>query len=210
MHIRGVILEGYSNAGKTSVLKALKQYQSQDETAERSIVILGEHYSQVLNNKHGKYERLSQEEHINILKERVDMLKQLNKWAVQLGPASRQSRGLLYVFERFHLNHRVAFPDLVNDELIEIEDELVSLSAKCVLLTISPEIVEERIKSRRPEEWINKTGEEVSASISELLEVQKNIRYQATLSKVPTLEINTDNKDWNNYVRVIMEDNDFV
>lgn len=41
MHIRGVILEGYSNTGKTSLLRALKQYQSHDEFSERSVVILG-------------------------------------------------------------------------------------------------------------------------------------------------------------------------
>jgi len=33
---RGIILEGYSNAGKTSVLKALKQLHASDD-AERSV-----------------------------------------------------------------------------------------------------------------------------------------------------------------------------
>ncbi|MGG4501661.1 hypothetical protein [Paenibacillus polymyxa] len=73
MHIKGVILEGFSNAGKTSVLRGIKQYQSQDESAERSVVILGEHYTQILNNKHGKYLSLSQEEHLILLKERTKM-----------------------------------------------------------------------------------------------------------------------------------------
>ena len=43
---RGIILEGHSNAGKTSVLKSLKQLQACDD-AERSVIILSEHYSQV-------------------------------------------------------------------------------------------------------------------------------------------------------------------
>lgn len=50
MNIRGVILEGYSNAGKTSLLKAIKQSQALDESTELNVVILGEHYSQILNN----------------------------------------------------------------------------------------------------------------------------------------------------------------
>jgi hypothetical protein len=79
MHIRGVILEGYSNAGKTSLLRAIKQYQSQDESAERNIVILGEHYSQILNNNHGEYVSLTRKEHIKLLRERVEMLKKLNE-----------------------------------------------------------------------------------------------------------------------------------
>jgi hypothetical protein len=57
-HIRGVILERYSNAGKTSVLKAIKLLQAQDETSERSIIVLSEHYSQVFNNVHGEFKSL--------------------------------------------------------------------------------------------------------------------------------------------------------
>lgn len=48
--MRGIILEGYSHAGKTSVLKSLKLIQAQDELAERSVIVLSEHYSQVLHN----------------------------------------------------------------------------------------------------------------------------------------------------------------
>lgn len=54
MNIRGIILEGYSNAGKTSLLRALKQYQATDDASELSVVILGEHYTQILNNVHLK------------------------------------------------------------------------------------------------------------------------------------------------------------
>ena len=47
-HIRGVVIEGLSNAGKTSVLRAIKREQAKDDKSERSVVILGEHYSQAL------------------------------------------------------------------------------------------------------------------------------------------------------------------
>ncbi|WP_339320259.1 hypothetical protein [Paenibacillus sp. FSL R10-2734] len=77
-HIRGIIIEGYSHAGKTSVLKALKLLQAQDESSERSIIVLSEHYSQILNNDHGEFQRLNRDEHLQVLKERVNMLKSLN------------------------------------------------------------------------------------------------------------------------------------
>ncbi|MEF3353851.1 hypothetical protein PV403_11730 [Paenibacillus sp. GYB006] len=207
MNIRGIILEGYSNAGKTSLLKAIKQYQAQDETSEISVVILGEHYSQILNNVHGKLVQLSREQHIELLRNRVDMIKQLNDWATFLGPGRRKSRGLFFIFERFHLNHRVAFPDSNDIEIQELERQLYELGAKCILLTISNDKVEERIKSRNPEEWINKSDEYIEQSCNELIETQNSLRIQATKSVVPTDEINTDNKDWNSYARLIMEDN---
>lgn len=153
---------------------------------------------------------LTREEHTELLKERVEMLKKLNDWAIQLGPASRGSRGLFYVLERFHLNHRAAFPDSDLDEINKIEEQLESLNARCILLTISPEVVEERIKSRQPEEWIYKTEAVVRSSVNELLKIQNVLRHQAQISRVPTLEINTDSKDWDKYVRVIMEGDDIA
>lgn len=80
-HIRGIVLEGYSHAGKTSVLKALKRLHAVDESSERSIIVLSEHYSQILNNVHGEYKSLNRDEHLNLLKERISMLKKLNDWA---------------------------------------------------------------------------------------------------------------------------------
>lgn len=185
MNIRGIILEGYSNAGKTSLLKAIKQYQALDAESELSVVILGEHYSQILNNVHGELTRLSRNQHIELLNSRVDMLKKLNEWAIYLGPWNRKSRGLFFILERFHLG------------------------AKCILLTISNDIVEERIKSRNPGEWINKSKDDIEQACNELIETQNSLRIQAAKSVVPTIEINTDNKDWNEYAKLIIEDNDF-
>src|SRR5690606_18033471 len=106
LNFRGVILEGCSNAGKTSLLRALKRLQAGDEQAESSVVVLGEHYSQVLQNVRGQLVRLSREQHLELLSDRVDMLKKLNDWANHLGPWRRKSRGLFFILERFHLSHR--------------------------------------------------------------------------------------------------------
>ncbi|GGG68935.1 hypothetical protein [Paenibacillus radicis (ex Gao et al. 2016)] len=205
-HIRGVILEGYSNAGKTSVLKALKLLQAQDEASERSLIVLSEHYSQVLNNVHGEFIRLNRNEHLQLLKERVSMLRQLNEWATYLGPdASRGSRGLFFILERFHLNHRAAFPTESLYEIESLENDLLDLGAKCVLLTVSSEKVEQRMQSRTPQEWTNKTEEEIKMSADEFRQTQSELRKLFSLSVLPGIEINTDNKDWNVYANKIMD-----
>ncbi|SDX63434.1 hypothetical protein [Paenibacillus sp. CF384] len=205
MNIRGIILEGYSNAGKTSLLRAIKKLQAQDETAENSVIVLGEHYSQVLNYVQGSYEKLSREDHLKLLRSRVDMVKQLNDWAVYLGPHARRSRGLFYVLERFHLNHRVAFAEADASEITRLEEDLAALGATCVLLTISPEVTEERIKSRVPSEWINKSEVEVRQACQELLETQEKCRIHAQRSKVPTMELNTDKKNWDELAKLILD-----
>jgi thymidylate kinase len=199
---RGIILEGYSNAGKTSVLKSLKQLQACDN-AERSIVILSEHYSQVLYKINGELKRLGREEHLQLLKERVMMLKKLNNWAREIGQSSQRSKGLFFILERFHLNHRVAFSHYISDEIMQLEVELFELGARCTLLTVSPENIKQRISSRNPNEWVGKTEEEMKMAGDLLLEQQQEYRSQAENSIIPTIEINTDNKDWKSYAKQI-------
>ncbi|WP_419884579.1 DUF4515 domain-containing protein [Paenibacillus sp. B-A-8] len=205
-HIRGVILEGFSHAGKTSVLKALKQVHAQNESSERSIIVLSEHYSQVLNNVQGGLQRLNRDEHLQLLKERVNMLRQLNEWAAYLGPdASQASRGIFFILERFHLNHRVAFPTELSHEIESLENELFNLGAKCVLLTVSSGNVEQRIQSRTPHEWTNKTVEEIRNSADEFIQTQTELRKQSSLSILPTIEINTDKKEWITYANKVLD-----
>ncbi|WP_231710697.1 hypothetical protein [Gracilibacillus suaedae] len=150
-----IILEGYSNAGKTSVLKSLKQLQANDDYAERSVVVLSEHYFQILHRVNGELRTLNHKEHLELLKERVMLLKKLSNWARELGQSQR-SKGIFFILERFHLNHRVAFSDSLMDEIEQIEADLFGMGARCALLTISPDITEERLKSRNPEGWVEK------------------------------------------------------
>ncbi|WP_342552325.1 DUF4515 domain-containing protein [Paenibacillus sp. FSL R7-0652] len=205
-HIRGIVLEGYSHAGKTSVLKALKQLHAVDESSERSIIVLSEHYSQILNNVHGEYKSLNRDEHLNLLKERISMLKKLNDWAAYLGPeASNASRGIFFVLERFHLNHRAAFSTDPVHEIENIENELLQLGAQCVLLTVSSENIEQRMQSRTPHEWKNKTQDEIRRSAKDFLHTQSELRKQSALSLLPTIEINTDHKDWTAYAKEVLK-----
>lgn len=205
-HIRGVILEGFSHAGKTSVLNALKKLHAQDESSERSIIVLSEHYSQVLHNVKGDFQRLNRNEHLKLLQERVNMLRQLNEWADYLGPdASRASRGVFFILERFHLNHRVAFPTDFSHEIESLENELFNLGATCVLLTVSSDNIEQRMQSRTPHEWKNKSLEEIRNSVDLFIQTQTELRKQSSLSILPTIEINTDKKEWTTYANQVID-----
>lgn len=199
---RGVILEGHSNAGKTSVLKALKKLQANDDRSERSIIILSEHYSQVLHRVNGELQSLNRDEHIKLLMERVSMLRKLSDWAKEIGGTHR-AKGIYFILERFHLNHRSAFPDSVLDDIIQLEIELFEMGAQCALLTISPKQAEKRIMSRNPQYWRKKTENEVKVAAEQLLLSQQNLRHHANASEIPTFEINTDEEEWEKYARQI-------
>ncbi|WP_244294724.1 hypothetical protein [Lysinibacillus fusiformis] len=137
------------------------------------------------------------------------MLKMLNKWSGEVGQTQR-SKGLYFILERFHLNHRVAFSHSISDEIKELESQLFEMGAKCTLLTVSPENLEQRISSRNPREWEGKTLKEMKLACELLLEQQQAYRRQAGNSIIPTIEINTDNKDWESYAKQIFLFNELV
>lgn len=203
--IRGVVIEGLSCAGKTSTLNELKRVQAEDKEAERNLIVLSEHYSQVLNNVKGSLIRHERSEHLRLLDERIKMLEQLNDWAAYLGDWSRSSRGLFFILERFHINHRLAFLEDSTSEIEVIESRLFSLGAKTILLTISPNAIEERLRHREGAEWNSYSASEIEKKCCEFLQMQSLLREQSKLSLVETIEINTDKMQWQEYARYIME-----
>lgn len=203
--IRGVVLEGLSCAGKTSTLIALKKAQADQKETERSLIVLSEHYSQVLNNVKGNLVRHERYEHLRLLGERIAMLEQLNDWAAYLGDWSRSSRGILFILERFHINHRLAFLEDDISDLEGIEKRLFCLGAKTILLTISPSAVEYRLCYREGDKWNRYTTSEIDKKCNEFLDMQNKLVEQSKLSLVETIEINTDRMKWDEYARYILE-----
>lgn len=59
------------------------------------------------------------------------------------------------------------------DEIKQLEAKLMDMGAKCALLTISPENVEERLKSRNPEQWKGQKNDEMKKAYNSLLKQQQ-------------------------------------
>ncbi len=190
--IRGIIIEGLSCSGKTSLFKALKTQHSLLNSSERNTIFLSESYSQNLNLVNGKYTALSYEENLHVLHERLTMLEALNGYANSMGMHSRRARGLFYIFERFHLNFASCFDCIGNPEYTAVESRLLELNALTVLCYISDSKIEERLIHRAS--FIGDTITE--NTISEYKHRQARLIEIANTSHVPTLLLNTDSMDW--------------
>ncbi len=206
--IRGAVLEGCSMAGKTSVLKALKRRQSERDL-ELSVVVIGEHYSQVLQKVQGEYEVLSQAEHRQLLSDRLETLEKLQGWGRKLGP-SAQSRGVFFALERCHLNHRLGYEEERDDDdeswYRELEQRLNELHATCFLLTISEPCVVDRVEHRR-----RSSGKPIDAeSLEEERRgwIRQQERYLRAVrdSSVRTIMVNTDDRDWSRCADQILDE----
>ncbi len=199
--IRGIILEGQSCSGKTSVFNAIKRYHPLETDSERNVIYLAEHYSQTLNYVNGELRALSREDNLRVLSDRISMLEQLNDYANSMGEHSRRSRGLFFVFERFHLNYACAFDDNTSDEYTKLEKRLSKLNAQVVLLTISPQITKQRLMHRAAY-----TNQAVTRTeIEKYIENQQHFIAFANQSTLPTMILNTDTLNWDDYAKVILD-----
>ncbi|MCK8061146.1 MULTISPECIES: hypothetical protein [unclassified Fusibacter] len=198
--IRGIILEGQSCSGKTSMFNAIRKQHGLLEDAERNTIFLGEHYSQSLNYVHDKLVTLTRNENLKVLSDRIEMLENLSEYADNMGVHSKQSRGLFYVFERFYINYAFAHNELVGDELLRIEERLISINPIVVLCTISDSMVESRLRHRA-----TYTGEEVTNThIEEYIKTQKKWIEITEQLRLPVEVINTDQMEWEQYAKRIM------
>lgn len=199
--VRGIILEGQSCSGKTSIFNAIKRCQFAEDDAERNVIYLSEHYSQTLNWVNGELKNLSQEENLSALTDRISMLEQLNTYANSMGTHSRRSRGLFFVFERFHLNYAYCFNDINSDKYLKLERRLFDLNVQVVLCTVSSANAEQRLKHRA-----TYTNEIVTKeNIMKYIESQQRFIDIASKSSLPTTILNTDSMDWDSYAKRLLD-----
>jgi thymidylate kinase len=192
--IRGVVLEGCSAAGKTSVLKALKRRQA-EVGPERSVIVLSEHYSQALQAVGSGHRYLSVTEHRSLLSERLNTLESLQSWAIRSGATSREAQGVFFLLERFHLNHRISYPD-DSAWSAETESRLNALNAICFLLTLSPSLVRERVAARLARASGTSDASRLEAATQSFIEQQQEFLRVSAISSVRTVLLNTDDANW--------------
>jgi len=115
----------------------LKSVHGKNPQSERSVVVLGEHYTQVLQNNNGTLHKYSREEYLSLLDQRLSALESLHYFSDSLGAYSKRARGLFLILERFHLNHKHAYQNASQNNILRIEQRLKALNAQCLVLSIS-------------------------------------------------------------------------
>jgi len=199
------MLEGISCAGKTSTMYALKNLFATDTQLERNTIMLGEHYTQILNEINGQYVHHRQDEHTQLLFERVEMLEQLHNWACCLGSASQRSRGIYTVLERCYLNHVAHYEDYDESNILKLGERFASLGIEIVLLVISDNLIEHRIRLRDKQMNIIKSNQFYEEQAERATKSQKKLIWALKKINVPSRIINTDSLEWDNYALEIIQ-----
>ena len=175
-----LVIEGLTGAGKSSVLTALSE-GLQARNASCSIIYEEETFGELMDE-------------LNQPEPPADLLWRLN--AVLAGLSALTSDWV--ILERFHLSYYALLPEWERYRVID--QQLVSLSARLVLLSYPPEMVSERALYRHEREgwsegYIALYGSEQAAL--EALQTSLIQREQAfNLSQLPKLRLDTSAADW--------------
>lgn len=193
---QGIILEGISGTGKTSVFEALANHKKMQSIPAKSRLILSEHHTQRILELEEQKGILTPQHHTELLDQLVAFIEHLNLRTSHRGWQSDhlQEQDLFFLFERFHLTHVFRFPYMNWSQVVAIDHRLKSLGAVLCLLTVNAETLEKRLFSRRHECWLNylkQYGDSPSDIVNTLINRQKVAQELAALSSLPTLAIDT-------------------
>lgn len=193
---QGIILEGISGTGKTSVFESLAKHEKIQLIPAKSKLILSEHHTQRILELEEQQGILTPQHHIELLDQLVAFMEQLNHRTTHRGWHSDhlQEQDLFFLFERFHLTHVFRFPSMNWSQVVAIDHRLKSLGTFLCLLTVNAETLEKRLFSRRNKCWLNylkQYGASPSEIVDTLLNRQKVAQELTALSSLPTLVIDT-------------------
>lgn len=196
---RGLIIEGISGSGKSSVLQALLQYSQGKENLPQSRLVLTEYHTQRVLERKEQEGSLGPGDHLALLEELVAFLEGLEQ--------RRQGRGwtqgvlaeadFFFILERFHLTHVFRFPYMSWEMVQPLDQRLKGLNATLILLTVRAEVLEKRLFSRRHTCWLNylqRYGSTPAAIVDAFLERQELARDLAARSSLPVITIDTSDR----------------
>jgi thymidylate kinase len=196
---RGLIIEGISGSGKTSVLKALLQHKQTEKNWAHSQLVLTEYHTQRVLEGKEQQGSLEPGDHLALLEELVAFIEGLELrrrergWA-QGAPAESD---FFFVLERFHLTHVFRFP-YMNWEMVKpLDQRLKNLNAAIILLTVKAKILEKRLFARRHACWLNylhRYGSTPAAIVDTFMQRQQLAVDLAARSSLPVITIDTSRK----------------
>ena len=104
-NMSGLILEGISGTGKTTLINSMLRTNSFTEKTYLSSIILSEHHTQRVLEKKEREQGLTREDNIRLLNSHVNYISSLYSQLDQMSWCRKKSTAMRipYLLERFHL-----------------------------------------------------------------------------------------------------------
>ena len=218
MLLRGLIIEGVSCAGKSTLLRALLSHPSYLRRGGQSAVVLTEHHTQRVLEGAGLRRTLSVADNVNLLRSHVTYLaglagrlKAMRRWVDEDLPNPQLSA----VLERFHLTHVLHYQHMAWADVSALDDELAELGFRHCLVVASAAELERRLSVERGARWGGYLVQDgvrgrlqgepsVEAKAQYFVRQQDALRHLARCSRLPAVEIDTSDAPLESSVQTLI------
>ena len=193
----GLILEGVSGSGKTTVLHALLRGERYLERGYLSSLVLTEHHTQRVLEPKQRREGLGVEDNVGLLRRHVETIRALEARLHQTDWAARGRtlHRFCYVLERFNLTHVCHYPHVAWGDVEDVDGALAGLGCKLCLLTADGSVLEERVTdARKNPEWrrqLASLGADRRQVVDHLVAQQEGFLEVCRASSMPFIVVDT-------------------
>ena len=202
----GLVLEGISGSGKSTVLGGLLRSESYLQRGYLSSIVLSEHHTQRVLEPKQKAEGLSAADNVALLRQNVDMIHALDLRlrGTDWGERGRLNHRLSYLMERFHLTHVCHYEHVGWKHVRAIDDALAGLGCKLCLLRVDEAMIEERVVNlRRNKEWeayLSSVGSHSRGIVDHYVAQQERFLALREASSMPSVVVDTSGRGVNEVV----------
>lgn len=200
-NMAGLILEGVSGSGKSTVLEATLRSESYLDRGYLSSVVLSEHHTQRVLEAKERSEGLNVEDNVALLRQHLDVVHTMHSrlQRMQWGALGKLRHRACYAMERFHLTHVCHYEHMRWEYVKDIDEALSEIGCKLCLLRVDDGEIEERVVSlRRNQEWrayLGSRGPTGDHLVDYYVTQQEQLLDLCEASSMPCTTINTSRKE---------------
>jgi len=209
-NVSGLIVEGISGSGKTSILSELLKSERFVNKSYLSSIVLSEHQTQRILERKEREEGLSVQDNLSLLDEHISYFENLNNQLnrMQWCRSNQTSMRIPYILERFHFTHVYHYNHMGWGDVQEIDNRLSAVNCKVCLLTADPEALRSRLLTGRDSSWMNylkRYGDTDDKIVKYFVEQQSSLIELSRKSELQTLIIDTSGSSPDDNIDMILD-----
>jgi len=199
MFCRGLVIEGASSTGKSTLLNELLRCDAYLDRGYSSSLVLSEHHTQRVLEPVQAKRALRVEDNVELLEDLLTWIERRAKRACEHDWEARErtNHRLAFVLERFHFTHVFHYDHVTWDHVVHIDQRLHELNTVLVVLTSSRAHMRERLNKRGPQwhQYMSSLGQ-TTENILDHYELQQQMLLEfVAKSSLPNLIFDTSNAD---------------
>ncbi|MBN1648244.1 MAG: hypothetical protein JW874_09440 [Spirochaetales bacterium] len=193
----GLILEGISGTGKSTLIKKMLQHERWIKKSCISSIVLSEHQTQRVLEPKERTKGLTVNDNLELLNNILGFLESVHD---RLGKTdwkqrSRTNQVVPFLLERFHLTHVYHYKHMTWDSVSDLDRRLSRLHTKVILLHMGEKYIGERIildpDKNGWQNYLKQYGDTPAKIRKRFEEKQNDLLALAEKSCLPVLRIDT-------------------